>query len=208
MINAVIDLSHHNQISSFDQVKAAGILGVMFKATQGLTYTDPTFATNRTAAQAAGLKTGAYHFGIAGDPVGQAEHLIEVAGKDGLLVLDFETNSQGGSMSLLEAEQFVMYLKEATGRYPGFYSGNTIKQALADANITDPSQTVLSQCWLWLAQYASMPLLPKIWSKWTLWQYTDGAAGPGPYTVDGVGRCDRDQFNGSEDDLIALFAGA
>ncbi len=205
MLNAVIDLSHHNQIQSFDLVKQDGILAVMFKATQGTSYTDPTFADNRSAARAAGLFTGAYHFGVGGDPVGQAEHFLEVAGKDGLLVLDFENNSQGQSMSLLEAEQFVMYLHQATGRYPGLYSGNTIKQALSDNNITDPSQTVLSQCWLWLAQYASMPLLPKIWTQWTLWQYTDGAAGNGPYTVNGVGRCDRDQFNGSADQLAAFF---
>lgn len=208
MINAVIDLSHHNQISSFDQVKNAGILGVILKATQGTTYTDPTFADHRAGALAAGLHVGAYHFGTGGDPVGQAELLLSVAGKDGLLVLDFESNSQGQSMSLLEAEQFVQYIQQATGRYPGLYSGYTIKQALANANITDASQTVLSQCWLWISQYASMPVLPKVWGRWTLWQYTDGAQGPGPYTVDGVGRCDRDQFNGSEEELAALFNGS
>ena len=210
MINAVIDLSHHNQVSSFDQVKQAGILAVMLKATQGTTFVDPTFATNRTLAQKAGLLVGAYHFGIAGDPSAQAEFLIATAGADSLLVLDFEANTQGQSMSLLEAEQFVHHIADLTGRYPGLYSGNTIKQALSQAGITDPSQTELSRCWLWVAQYttSSAPMVPKIWNKWTLWQYTDGAHGQGPYTVDGVGRCDRDQFNGSADDLAALFAPA
>ena len=206
MINAVIDLSHHNQVTSFEQVKNAGILAVILKATQGTTYVDPTFATNRALAQKAGLLVGAYHFGIAGDVDAQAQNLLNVAGTDSLLVLDYENNPQGQSMSLLEAEQFVSHIKAVTGRYPGLYSGNTIKQALATAGITSPSQTELSQCWFWLSQYGNVPTLPKIWSQWTLWQYTDGAQGPGPYTVDGVGRCDRDQFNGTADELIALFS--
>jgi lysozyme len=201
MLNAVIDISHHNQITSFDQARQAGILGVIHKATQGATYVDPTFAANRTRIEQAGLLFGAYHFGTAGDPDAQADRLLAVAGKDTLLVLDFESNSQGGSMTLDEAEQFVHHIYQATGRYPGLYSGATIKQALTAAGITTPAQTELSKCWLWLAQYATVPLIPKAWSKWTLWQYTDGGAGNGPYDVAGVGRCDRDQFNGTADEL-------
>ncbi|RNF83083.1 glycoside hydrolase family 25 protein [Montanilutibacter psychrotolerans] len=205
MLNAVIDISHHNQISSFDTVRQAGILGVIHKATQGSAYVDPTFADNRKRIQDAGLLFGAYHFGTAGDADAQAERLLAVAGTDALLVLDFESNPQGGSMTLDEAEQFVHHIYHATGRYPGLYSGSTIKQALSTAGITGPSQTELSKCWLWLAQYAATPLIPKAWSTWTLWQYTDGAAGNGPYEVSGVGRCDRDQFNGTADQLQAFW---
>ena len=205
MLNAVIDISHHNQITSFDTARQAGILGVIHKATQGATYADPTFAANRTRIQDAGLLFGAYHFGTAGDPDAQAQRLLSVAGSDTLLVLDFESNPQGASMTLDEAEQFVHHIYHATGRYPGLYSGATIKQALTAAGITGPAQTELSKCWLWLAQYATTPLLPKVWSNWTLWQYTDGAAGNGPYEVPGVGRCDRDQFNGTAEQLQAFW---
>lgn len=93
MLNAVIDLSHHNQISSFQQIKDAGILAVIHKATQGQSYTDPTFISHRDAAHGVGLKFGAYHFGTGGDAVVQAEHFLSVAGNDGLLVLDFEDNT-------------------------------------------------------------------------------------------------------------------
>jgi lysozyme len=208
MINAVIDLSHHNQVTSFEAVKEAGILAVILKATQGATYVDPTFASNRQLALQAGLLVGAYHFGIAGEPDAQAEKLISVAGAESLLVLDFESNPQGQSMSLVEAEQFVHHVNALTGRYPGLYSGHDIKDALSKAGITDPSQTELSRCWFWLSQYGSSPMVPKIWKSWTLWQYTDGGQGPGPYTVDGVGRCDRDQFAGTAEELAALFAPA
>jgi lysozyme len=47
--------------------------------------------------------------------------------------------------------------------------------------------------------------VPAGWPTWTLWQYTDGAYGPQPYEVAGVGRCDRDMFNGDEAQLQALW---
>lgn len=205
MINSIIDLSHHNKISSFAKVRAAGIQAVIHKATQGIRYKDPTFATNRTKAIAADLKVGAYHFGTAGDAVAQAEHLISVAGKDSLLVLDFEGNPQGHDMSLEEAEDFVSHIHALTGRYPGLYSGHAIKEALTKAGITGSDQTVLSRCWLWIAQYSQRPLLPKAWNDWTIWQYTDGAAGPEPHTADGVGRCDRNYFNGTNKEFEAFW---
>jgi lysozyme len=208
MINAVIDISHHNKISSFTKVQQAGILGVFQKTTQGAAYKDPTFTVNRKRSTDAGLLFGAYHFGTAGDASAQADNFLSVAGPDALLVLDFEPNPQGHDMSLEEAEQFVHHIYHVTGRYPGLYSGHTVKEALSKAGITNPTQTELSKCWLWIAQYGPAPLLPKVWTKWSLWQYTDGGAGQPPYTVDGIGRCDRDQFDGTADELQAFWSGA
>ena len=47
--------------------------------------------------------------------------------------------------------------------------------------------------------------IQQTWPAWTLWQYTDGVAGPGPHSVDGIGPCDRDQFNGTVDQLKQLW---
>ena len=105
-------------------------------------------------------------------------------------------------MDLEEARAFVSHVKDKTGRFPGFYSGHDIKAALG-AN-TDP---ILSQCWFWLAQYGPTPVVPPNWSTWTMWQYTDGAVGPKPHEVDGVGRCDRDKFNGTDVQLKKLWTG-
>lgn len=206
MLNAIIDISHHNTISSFAKASKAGVLGVFQKATQGISYKDPTFLKNKQSIQKAGLLFGAYHFGTAGDATAQADFFLETAASDALLVLDFEPNPQGYDMSLLEAEQFVHHIYSSTGRYPGLYSGHTIKEAFAAQGITAPEQTELSKCWLWIAQYGPAPLIPKVWNDWTLWQYTDGAAGPTPHSVDGVGRCDRDQFNGTEKQLRTFWA--
>jgi lysozyme len=205
MLNSVIDLSHHNRIYNVNAVRDSGILGVIHKATQGQSFKDPTFAMNRKRLRDAGLLFGAYHFGTSGDGTAQADHLLSVAKDDSLLVLDFESNPQGYDMSLLEAEQFVHHIYVSTGRYPGIYSGHTIKEAFASAGISRPDQTLLSKCWLWIAQYGQTPLIPSVWDRWTLWQYTDGAVGPKPHQVEGIGRCDRNQFNGTEAELRALW---
>jgi hypothetical protein len=41
-----------------------------------------------------------------------------------------------------------------------------------------------------------------------MWQYTNGALGPEPHEVAGIGRCDRDKFNGSEAGLRKLWGAA
>lgn len=205
MLNAVIDISHHNSIQDFAKVKQSGICGVIHKATQGHHYTDPTFASNTLSAQKAGLHVGAYHFGNGDDAGTQADHFLAVAGNNTLLALDFEAYADN-QMSLAQAETFIDKIHKATGRYPGLYTGSAfIQSTLANAGISQANQTILSQCWLWLAEYADTPVLPKIWPAWTLWQYTDGNHGPQPHTVDGIGPCDREQFNGSQAQLEAFW---
>lgn len=198
VLNAVVDLSHHNANVDFNAAKQDGIVGIIHKATQGLTYTDPTYADRKKQAIETGLMWGAYHFGTGGDAITQANHFLDVVqpGPNDLLVLDFEENRQGSTMTLKEAEDFVSYIHEKTGHWPGFYSGKDIKEALG--NRTD---TLLTNCWFWLAQYGPRAKVPPAWETWTMWQYTDGNFGPEPHEVNGIGKCDRDKFNG---DLAAL----
>jgi lysozyme len=55
----VVDLSHYDPAHDYDAVKAAGVTGVIYKATQGQTYQDPTYPKQRRAALKAGLCWGA-----------------------------------------------------------------------------------------------------------------------------------------------------
>ena len=201
-LNVVVDISHHNGNVNLTKAKEAGILGVIQKATQGQAGSDPTYKTNKTKATDAGLFWGAYHFATGSDGLKQAENFLNVVGDDPktLLVLDFENNPTGPSMSLEEARAFVTHVNEQTGRFPGFYSGHFIKQLLGSNH--DP---VLANCWFWLAQYGPTAVVPVNWKTWTMWQYTDGAIGPEPHTVNGIGRCDRDKFNGSEAQLRKVW---
>lgn len=203
IINSVIDVSHHNGSNlDFAKAKGDGIVGVIHKASQGTTGGDPMYGANRKKAAAAGLLWGAYHFGTGSDGVEQAQHFLDNVGdRDGvLLVLDLEPNPTGPSMSLIEAHAFVTHVQSVTGTWPGLYTGHYFKELIGSA--TDP---ILANCWLWLAQYGPTPVVPPTWKTWTMWQYTDGAIGPPPHEVAGIGHCDRDKFNGAEAQLRKLW---
>jgi len=202
-INVVVDISHHNGNVDLTQAQQAGLVGVIHKATQGTGMVDNMYATNRQKAQAAGLLWGAYHFGSAGDGGAQADFFLSNATPDTqtLLVLDYEPNGNS-TMTLDQARAFVQRIKDQTGRYPGLYSGSLIKQQLGGK----PADPILSQCFLWIAQYGPAPTqIPQTWPTWTMWQYTDGNVGPQPHSVAGIGNCDRDQFNGSVEQLQQLW---
>lgn len=144
-------------------------------------------------------------FGTAGDAIAQADHWIAVAGEASLLVLDFEGNPQGNDMSLEEAEHFVSHVKAQTGRYPGLYSGHTIKEAFKKAGITSPADGAFEVLVLDRALQQGAAHLQSLEGLDAL-AVPDGGAGPEPHTVDGVGRCDRDQFDGTAEQLESFWA--
>jgi lysozyme len=196
-LNVVIDLSHFNTVTSFEDVKTAGITGVIHKATQAINWADPTYASRKQQAQAAGIWWGAYHFGTNADGAAQAQYFLSTVnpGPNDLLALDFEENPQS-QMTIAQAEAFVTEIFNQTGRYPGFYS-----DALAGKMLGSNVSAVLANCWFWRAQYgSSSPSVPPTWSNWTMWQYTSSG------TVSGIsGTVDRDTFNGSSDGLSRLW---
>lgn len=59
-----------------------------------------------------------------------------------------------------------------------------------------------------ISQYGPTAIVPPDWPTWTLRQYTDGAAGLAPYSVQGVGRCDRNKFNGDSASLQDFWSKA
>jgi lysozyme len=58
----VIDISHWQGSADFEEVKAAGVIGVIFKATEGDVYTDPTLRKNFVNARDAGLAGCTHHW--------------------------------------------------------------------------------------------------------------------------------------------------
>lgn len=200
--NCVIDLSHHNPLDNFLLAKADGVEGIIYKATQGTTWQDSTYKARMKKAKDAGLMWGAYHFGTGRDPVQQAENFLKFVNPDEttLLALDFEENPAGTEMTLEQARIFVEYINTKTGKYPGLYGGHYLKELLG--NNADP---VLVNCWLWVSQYGSHAVIPPNWNTWTMWQYTDGVHGPQPHSVNGIGKCDRNIFNGDITGLRKLW---
>jgi lysozyme len=196
-LNVVIDLSHFNTVTSFSNIESAGVVGIIHKATEGTNWSDPTYASRKQQAIAAGLWWGAYHFGTNDDGAAQAQYFLSIVkpGPTDLLALDFEENPHS-QMTIAQAEQFATEIFNQTGRYPGFYS-----DALAGNMMGNNKSAVLANCWFWRAQYgSSLPIVPPTWSTWTMWQYTQTG------TVSGVsGSVDRDTFNGSTAQLSQLW---
>ncbi len=205
-INVVVDISHHNGNVDLNRARHAGIVAVIHKASQGIGMSDSKYEINRQKARAAGLLLGAYHFGTKANGAAQADFFLSKADPDDqtLLVLDYEPNGNS-TMTLDQVRAFVRRVHQVTGKFPGLYSGNLIKSQLAGK----PVDPILSQCFLWIAQYATEPKdIPETWPTWTLWQYTDGVSGPAPHTVEGIGPCDRNQFNGTVSQLRELWGAA
>lgn len=198
MIDVVIDISHHQSAVDFRAVAAAGILGVIHKATQGTAGVDSRFRERRARALGAGLLWGAYHFATGGSGTEQADHFMSVAAvsPDDLLVLDWEDNPGGARMRVDHAREFVERVGVQTGRVPGLYSGNTAREALKTT-----VDEMLGACWLWAPRYGGrQPLVQRSWETWTMWQWTDKGE------VDGVkGLVDRNKFNGDEAALRRLW---
>ncbi len=200
MLDAVIDISHNNGVQlDFAAAKAAGVLAVIHKVSQGTTEVDPRYVANRAAILQAGLLLGAYHFGDGSDGAAQAVHFLESVGRISgrPLVLDLEANTGGPTMTPPQALAFLNVIKQRTGVYPIVYTGRWFL-----AGHVDP---VLTQCPLWLPEYGSDPVLPNGWTSWALWQWTDGCVGAPP-PVPGIGHCDRSRFNGDEAAFRAFWA--
>jgi len=185
----VVDLSHYQPTPDWQKLKAAGVVGVILKCTDGAGYVDPTFASRYDAAIAAGLAVSTYHFLRPGNIQTQMNfYLNTLKPRNGeRLCLDHED----AGVTLKELEQAVAYLQtDSRDIQVTVYSGHLIKDQLRDGY-----SDVLAMTSLWIAQYtsANAPSWPiGTWPDWTLWQYTDKA------TVSGIsGPVDGNKFNGS-----------
>ena len=203
-LDIIIDLSHWNESVDFKKIKFFGIQGVIHKATEGFKYVDKNYIQRKEMAIDTGLFWGAYHFGISGDGDMQADNFLNTVNPENhiLTVLDIEENPNGSNMDIDEAEEFVSYVYQHTGRWPGIYSSTRHLKNMLGNDISSP----LTNCWLWLARWSSAkPIVPRGWQEWKLWQHTDGDKGYNPTPVDGVGRCDRSIFNGDQKDFLAFW---
>ena len=206
-----IDVSYWNAGIDWPKVRATGQRFVFTKATEGSSYSDPTFDDNWRGAKKAGLLRGAYHFFRCNiDPKKQATRFIDYVqsmNDNGELppVLDLETNDGQTKDKIIErAKTWLDLVEEAFGKRPIIYSGQYFLQDyFSEVGGGPPSWA--KDYPLWLAQYPNQyvagmrPSLPRGWFKWTFWQYSDKGR------VNGINaKVDLNLFNGSLEDLYKL----
>lgn len=146
----LFDVSHWNASADFATAKAAGYAGVYLKATDGIGYTDPTFAPRAKAARAAGLHVGAYlFFHPDQSPTAQVAHFHDVVGASCDLrpVLDHETAPAGMSADAIATAARVACrgLQAKFGVAPIVYNDR--------AFITEGKCDGLEVYGLWIADY-------------------------------------------------------
>lgn len=209
-----IDVSYWNAGIDWPKVRATGQRFVFVKATEGETYSDPTFDDNWLGAKAAGLLRGAYcFFRPKADPEKQADRFIKYVksmNDDGELppALDLETSDgQPREKVIARAKIWLDEVEQAFGRKPIIYSGLYFLQTYFSVSGGGPPDWARDYP-LWLAQYpypyvpGMSPSLPDGWFKWTFWQYSETGK------VNGINaRVDLDLFNGTLEELYN-FAGA
>lgn len=209
MTPTVVDIYHgdnaedtHGPID-FAAWKAAGIVGVIHKCTQGATYADPLYAARRRQATAAGLLWGAYTFNTGQDVAAQVDSFLTHAdpGTDTLMALDFEDNPHS-QMSLAQMMQFLDLADQRLGRKLVLYSGNRVVDLLGRQTV--PS---LGSRRLWRPQYPKNPttfsqvVLQNSWTSAWLWQYTETGT-----MVGCRGQLDLNAYDGPANKLAAEWA--
>jgi lysozyme len=200
-----IDVSSWQGAVDWTAVKRSGRLFAFAKATEGQTFVDKTFATNRVAMAAAGLTLrGFYHFARPdrNSAAAEAEHFLRTVGPLGageVPVLDLEV-APSATVGDWAAEWLALVAK-GTGRTPVLYSYQSYLYSVPTARLT--------QYPLWVASWGNddgtLPASPPKtdrWSRWTWWQYTSKATVPGV-----AGKVDDNVFAGTAAELAAFGGG-
>ncbi|CAM5405207.1 lysozyme [Streptomyces abikoensis] len=203
-----VDVSSHNGNVPWSTLWNSGNRFAYVKATEGTSYTNPSFAQQYNGSYAVGMIRGAYHFALPDNSSGaaQAGYFASHGGgwsRDGRTlpgVLDMEYNPYGPTCYGMSASALVRWIadffatyKARTGRDAVIYTSTSWwKQCTGNYGGFGSVNP------LWVPRYGSSAgELPAGWDYYTFWQYTD--TGP---TVG-----DHNRFNGAYSRLQALANG-
>lgn len=174
----IIDLSSNNGDPTkfnWKAIKAAGVIAVFDKATQGDSYRNPYYMVNGGGARSVEIGFRAYHYAGFGNPVTEASFFRSVAGVDAT-ILDVETSTNEAWMN-----SFLIALGVPIGKEMTYGSASTL-----------PRSGLRSL--LWPASYG------KNYGFGDCWQYTDALTIAGI-----PGKVDASTWVGSSDDFNTFF---
>lgn len=193
------DLSNNN--SKFDPVayRKAGHVFVALKATEGASFIDQRHKPWCLAAGKHHIGVAHYHFGRpdeGNDPVTEARHFLAtalpLAGDRDYLILDLERFGRGGlARDPAWSKAFDRYVRRSS-RFSTLLYGS--KSWL---------ETAPASAWLagepyrfWDADWSDHPDFAPKGGVCVIRQSSDGASGPQPHSLLGVGKCDVNHLRG------------
>jgi GH25 family lysozyme M1 (1,4-beta-N-acetylmuramidase) len=209
-----VDVSNWQGSIDWLQVSSSGYTFAFAKATENTSFTDITFALNRTGTSGVGLRLGAYHFArpsgtsdaqIVSSAIAQADHFVDVAqprGGDLPPALDLEANGGLKPPGLVEWTQ--AWLDEVAAR-TGTSAVIYASPSFWKTSLGDTTAFALASHRLWIAHWtkAAAPTVPASnWNNlgWTFWQWSNCASVPGIPS-----KCvDADRLNGADPTPFAL----
>ena len=194
-----IDVSMWQGKIDWKKVKESGIEFTFIRATKGNDLVDPSFVENRKGAQDVGLALGYYHYFRPEQPVeDQINAFVNTVGKieDNALrvVIDTENVKSWEPFTLEQRlkmiDDWCNGVKEKLGIKPEimiYGSPNFFDESLKNTE-------KLAKHDLWIANYkVAEPRVPKPWTNWTFWQYSETGRVPGIQ-----GNVDLDMYNGTD----------
>lgn len=143
------------------------------KATEGSTYTDPNYVTNRDGLRATGRYCGAYHFLDSSDPIVQARHFASIIGKPGRgflpPVVDVEKSDlwQGSVWLANHVTRFMDEVLALTGRRVGIYVSDSVPADRFGAR--NWKKIAAKAAVVWIAKYSNA----KPSTSCSIWQYDE-----------------------------------
>lgn len=217
------DISHWQSSFNATQYKNSGEDFIILKATEGTSFTDPTFLSRWNAAEAIGLPRIAYHFARpASSATAQADKFVSVIktagwGRGCSWALDMESaDGQSPSQLVSWSDTFCNRVRAALPSKGLFYSYIPfIKNEMGNPG------RIPGSCLAWIARYRTDNPYAAPYTKPTgwpdpphLWQCGDGVAGC-IKNVASIGKCDYNQmtdaafqtlFGVKEDDMYDAAA--
>lgn len=146
-----VDVNNLRGSIDWRKVRQVGFEFAIIKATEGRTWDDPLFAHNMSAARAAGLRVGAYHYARPdhNSPGAEADHFLRVhRPRPGELLpaLDWETPPAKGQWAI----DFLKAVEARIGARPLFYTYPDFLRQIGSASFG-----ALSRFPLWYAAYGA-----------------------------------------------------
>ncbi|MGH2478163.1 MAG: glycoside hydrolase family 25 protein [Ktedonobacteraceae bacterium] len=153
------------------------------KATEGTSFTDPRYFTNKVGAEAAGVRMIPYHYARPdlNSPQAEAAWFFQVARNTPDLFLMLDDEQQTAASTAAWAYEWLSRCEQLFGQTPAVYASDSyIRAHLQDRSLVH-FPLILAN---WTFDSAARPSCPPPWTSYIAVQYTDratnipGIAGP------------------------------